>query len=162
MSGEHKRIGEILIEKGLITEAQLHDALMEQQVNSKFLGQILISKNLITKDDLIESLAHQFGIPLVDIKNQYIDMELARKFSSSLILDHKCFPLIQDETSVTVAIINPLDALAISMIEEACVPRKVKLVLVKEEDIKDVLLSFRQYINKSIQDILRKDKSPNE
>jgi type IV pilus assembly protein PilB len=162
MSAEHKRIGEILIEKGLITEAQLHDALMEQKLNSKFLGQILVSKNLISNDDLIETLAFQFGIPLVDIKRQYINMELARKFSSSLILDHKCFPLKDDELSVTVAIINPLDALAISKIEEACMPRAAKFVLVKEDDLKDVLVSFRQYINKSIQNMLRKDKSPNE
>jgi len=156
MAKAPKRLGEILIEKKLITEAQLHDALLEQKIGNRFLGKILIDKGLITNRDLMEALSEQFGIPLIDIKSQHINMELARKFSTSLILDHKCFPLKEDEYTVTVAIINPLNAVAISKIEEEAYPRKVNLVLVLEEDIEKVIQNFRQYISQSIQRLLRK------
>ncbi len=83
-------------------------------------------------------------------------MELAGGFLSSLILDHKCFPLSQDDDSVTVAIVNPLNAVAISQIEEEARPRKVKLVLVAEEDLKIVLQDYRRYISQGIQRLLKK------
>lgn len=156
MAKSPKRLGEILIEKRLITEAQLHDALLEQKVNDGFIGKILVNKGLITTKDLMEALSEQFDIPLIDIKSQHINMELARKFSTSLILDHKCFPLKEDEYTVTVAIINPLNAVAISKIEEEAYPRKVNLVLVLEEDIEKVIQNYRQYISQSIQRLLRK------
>jgi type IV pilus assembly protein PilB len=153
-----KRIGEILVEKGWITEAQLHDALLEQKLSDKFLGTILINKGLISDHNLMEALSVQFQIPIANLKTQYIDMELARKFSSSLILDHKCFPIYGDEDSITVAIINPLNAVAISKVEEEARPRKVNLVLTNEEDLQEVIKNYRQYISQSIQRLLRKDK----
>ena len=152
-----KRIGEILIEKGLISEAQLHDALQEQKVSNGFLGAILLKKGLVSKQKFLESLAEQFGIPFVDLKAEYIDMELARRFSSSLILDHKCFPLRRDEESITVAIVNPLDAVAISKLDEEAKPRRVNLVLVAEEDIKEAIQNYRRYVSDSIRRLLKRD-----
>lgn len=157
MQKSSKRIGEILIEKGLISEAQLHDALQEQKLSDGFLGSILVNKGWIGDRDLMDSLAEQFGIPFVDLKAEYIDMELARRFSSSLILDHKCFPLRQDEESITVAIVNPLDAVAISKLDEEAKPRRVNLVLVAEEDIKEVIQNYRRYVSDSIRRLLKRD-----
>ena len=76
----------------MITEAQLHDALLSQKLTSGFLGTILVSKGVIGQRQIVEALSEQFDIPLIDLKTQYVDMELSRKFSSSLIVDHKCFP----------------------------------------------------------------------
>jgi hypothetical protein len=152
-----KHIGEILVEKGLITEAQLHDALQEQKSSDGFLGNILVEKSLISKTDLSDALAEQFGIPLLDLKQEDIDMELVRRFSSSLILDHKCMPLRQDQDSVTVAIVNPLDAIAISRIEQEARPRSVNLVMVYEKDIKWAIEKYREYVSGSIRRMLKKD-----
>lgn len=160
MKKTHKRIGEILVEKGLITEGQLFDALSEQKVNSTFLGSILVSRNLISSKDLVSALSDQFGIPVVELKDQYIDMELARKFPSSILLDHKSFPIRTEDNTITFAIVNPLDAIAMSVIEEQSKPSAVKFVLVDEEELKVVLQNYRHYISQSIQRLLRKDKGP--
>src|SRR3989338_4566765 len=98
-----KRIGEILLEKGFIAEAQLADALLEQKLNNVFLGEILIKKGWINERNLLEALSEQFAIPLINLKDQRIDMELAQKFSSSLINEQKSFPLSKSEDSLTVA-----------------------------------------------------------
>lgn len=156
MGKSTKRIGEILVEKGFITEAQLHDALIEQRLSDKFLGIILVDKGLISNRDLIEALSEQFGIPFIDLKQQHIDMELARKLSSSIVLDHKCFPIKEDEYSMTVAIINPLNAVAISKIESEIYPRKVILVLADEDDMNKIVQNYRQYISENIQRLLKK------
>lgn len=156
MDKSNKRIGEIMIEKGYITEAQLHDALMDQKMSDKFLGMILKAKGIVTDQEITEALAQQFNLPVVDLKAEHIDMELARKFSTSLIVDHKCFPLKEDEYNVTVAIINPLNAVAISKLEEEASPRNVNLVLASEPDLNDLIKNYRLYISQSIQRLLKR------
>jgi hypothetical protein len=151
-----KRIGEILVERGFITEAQLLDALKAQRVSNEFLGRILITRGLLSDHDFLLALAEQFGIPLVDLKTQHIDMELARKFSTSLIIDHKCFPLKEDDYMVTVAIVNPLNAVALSKLEEEASPKKVEVVLAEEKELEAVIQNFRQYISQSIQRLLKR------
>lgn len=153
-----KRIGEILVEKGFITQAQLHDVLLEQNTQKTFLGQLLISKGWVSKRHFLEALSEQFAIPIASLKEQSLDMELSQKFSSSLILDHKCFPLNKTEDTVTVAIANPLDAFMISKIEEEAEPFGVHLVLVDDDDLKELLAKYRQYVSQNIQRLLRKDK----
>lgn len=151
-----RRIGEILVAKGFVTEAQLHDALMEQKISEKFVGMILKEKGTITDHDLMEALAEQFDIPLVDMRSQYIDMELARKFSSALIVDHKCFPLKQEEGSVTFAIINPLDSIALSKMDEEAGPQTVEHVLVTETEMNEVIDQYRKFVSQSIQRLLKR------
>lgn len=153
-----KRIGEILVSRGLITEAQLYDALSEQKSSNGFLGGILIKKGLVTDRQVLEALAEQFDIPFVNLKEQYIDMELARKFSSSLLIDHKCFPISRSEDTITVAIVNPLNAVAITKIEDEAKPLRVNLILVAEEDLNELIQNFRKSISEGIQRLLRKDK----
>jgi len=156
MQKSTKRIGEILVERGCITEAQLHDALLEQKAGDKFLGTVLIEKGAITSRLLAEALAAQFNLSMVDIKAQHIDYELARKFTTSLVLDHKCFPLSEDDLSVTIAIVNPLDVVALSKLEEEAGSRTVNLVMADEDELKPVLASYRLYISQSIQRLLKR------
>lgn len=151
-----RRIGEILIAKGFITEAQLHDALIEQKVNEKFVGMILQDKGAVTELDLMGALAEQFDMPLIDMRGQYIDMELARRFSSALIIDHKCFPLKTEENTITFAIVNPLDVIALEKMEEESNPLTVNHVLVTESDMNEVVDQYRKYVSQSIQRLLKR------
>jgi hypothetical protein len=156
MKKSSKRIGEILIGRGRITEAQVLDALSEQKLNGKFLGSILVEKGLLSESEVTEALGEQFDLPLVDISTENVDMELVRKFSSALVIDHKCVPLKEDETSVTVAISNPLDAVALAKLEEEANPRILNLVLASEHDIERVVGEYRKYISDSIQRLLKR------
>jgi type IV pilus assembly protein PilB len=156
MKKSSKRIGEILIGRGRITEAQVLDALKDQKLSGKFLGSILVEKGLLSEVEVTEALAEQFDLPLVGISLDKVDMELVRKFSSALVIDHKCVPLSEDESSVTVAISNPLDAVALAKLEEEANPRVLKLVLACEKDVDPVVEQYRKYISESIQQLLKR------
>jgi type IV pilus assembly protein PilB len=156
MKKSSKRIGEILIGRGRITEAQVVDALKDQKLSGKFLGKILVERGLISAQEVTEALAEQFGLPMVDISKVKVDMDLVRRFSSALVLDHKCVPISQDESSVTVAISNPLDAVALAKLEEEANPRMLKLVLACEEEMDKIIQDYRQYISQSIQRLLKR------
>ena len=150
MFRNQKKLGEILMAKGLITGEQLKSALDEQRKTNEFLGTIFLKKNQIKEKDLLEGLSEQFNIPYVNLKYKYIDCQLAKQFSLALISDYKCFPITKDDWSITVAITNPLDVWALKKAEERAGDLKLKFVLVSEEDMKEVIQRYQQYIRHSI------------
>lgn len=62
-----KRLGEILIEAGLIDETALRSALIEQRRYGGPLGRVLVDMKLVLEDDLVASLSKQLAVPLVDL-----------------------------------------------------------------------------------------------
>ncbi len=62
-----KKLGEILVENGLLTEAQLVEALAAQKRERKLLGEIIVDLGFTTKEKLHGTLAHQFGSILGEI-----------------------------------------------------------------------------------------------
>ncbi|MDD5348067.1 MAG: hypothetical protein PHT59_05585 [Candidatus Omnitrophica bacterium] len=162
MEKSSKRIGEILIEKGFITEAQVLDALRDQKISGKFLGMILVDKGLISEAQVTEALGAQFDLRVVDVGRDDLNWNLARKFSSSLLVDHKCFPITEDEQTVTVAIVNPLDAVALAKLEEESQPKSLVLVLASDSSMNEVVKEYKQHISQSIKDLLRRKSGPEQ
>ena len=64
---ENKRLGEILLNQGLINKKDLNQPLKEQKINGKLLGAILIEKGLITNEKLFEILELQNEIETVSL-----------------------------------------------------------------------------------------------
>ncbi|MBU1124684.1 MAG: hypothetical protein KKC84_01535 [Candidatus Omnitrophica bacterium] len=143
---QSKMLGEILIEKKLITPEQLQEALARQKRTQETLGTVILHKKWIKDKDLVEALSVQFGIPIVDLKNKGIDVELLKSFDASVLFDHKCLPLSKDRTSITVAVTNPMDLWAISKIEEMVSPLSVNMMLTSESDMLDALARYKQYL----------------
>lgn len=153
MKKKAQYIGEILISKGLITKAQLDDAIQEQLHNKRFIGMMLVQRGLISEGDLVESLAEQFGVSHVRLKKEDVDWDLTLKFSASVITDHKCLPLSADKETVTLAITNPLDVWALDKAEKEAAPRKLKIVLTTLSDMDEMIKEYRRV---SIQKMMKK------
>lgn len=150
MIKSQKKLGEVLVGKGLITSEQLKAALEEQARTKEFLGTILLKKNQIKERDLLVTLSEQFNISFISLKNKYIDWNLVKTFNPSLILEYKCFPVERDEQSVTIAITNPLDAWAIKKAEEGAKDLKLKLVLVSASDMQEAIQRYQRYMRGDI------------
>ncbi len=145
-----KRMGEMLIDKGLITTEQLTVALEEQKKTKEFLGAILVKRGQIMEKDLLETLSAQLNIPSIDLEYKYIKWDLVKKFGSSLLLEHKCLVLNADDFSITIATSNPIDPWPLQKAEEAARGLKVKLVLVSEGVVEDAMQRFKQYMKGDI------------
>lgn len=151
MDDKQKRLGELLMEKGLIGPEQLENALDEQKRTREFLGKILLKRGQVKEKDLLGVLSQQFGIPFVSIRYKYIDWDFVKRFSPSLILDYKCLPFKEDDYSVTVAITNPLDAWVLKKAEEETRGFRLKLVLVSEGDMEEAIRRYEENVqNKSL------------
>ena len=96
------------------------------------------------------ALSEHFNMPLVDLKNQYIDWEAVKHFSPSLIRDHHYFPFKRDARSVTMAVTNPLDAWSLKMAEEEARGLVLNLALTSSADMEDAIKRYQLYIQKNV------------
>ena len=78
--GQHmvRRLGDLLVAEGLVTEEQLRQALAEQKGKTDKLGSILVRLNFISEEQLIGFLSRQYGIPSITLTNLDIDGETLR------------------------------------------------------------------------------------
>lgn len=113
-----KRIGEILLEKGIITEAQLKEALEEQMHTGLKLGTILIKHNFATEEDIIRALCEQLGFPFVDLPDLQIEPEVLRLVSEDICRRFQIMPLFKIGDTLTIALTNPLDIASIDELRE--------------------------------------------
>lgn len=104
-----KRIGDLLVETGLITGEQLLQALEEQKTNKKRLGDLLIAKGYITEQQLIEVLEFQLGIPHVSLYKYNIDKSIAQTIPEQLAIRYQVIPIGKNGNKLTVAMADPLD-----------------------------------------------------
>ena len=152
-----KRLGELLVQRHLITQAQLEQTLLQQRTSKEFLGAIVVRMGLIKPEALLATLSEQFGIPHESLRSERVDWSIAKRFPKSALSEGRCFPIRMDAESVTVAIANPLDAWALSAIEQAAGFRKVKAVLVLEKELQDVLARYHQQSLQAIEAQLKHD-----
>ncbi len=146
MKRSEKHLGKILVDKGLVTPEHLEDALNEQKRTKEFLGAILLKRKYVEEKDLLTALSEKFDIPLVSIKDKYIDWDFVGKFSPSLVIDHKCFPFEKRDIFVTIAITNPMDAWALKKAEDEAGGLQVKFVLVSSKEMEQAIERYRRYV----------------
>ncbi len=146
-----KRLGEILVQKKLITAEQLTECLDEQKLTKDYLGAILLKKRLLKEEDLMKALSEQFDMPLISLKTLYIDWDVCLQFAPIVVSEQKVFPISADESSVTVAISNPLDVIAVSKIEDQARPKKLKFVLVPHVELMEFIGECKKKRDKCLQ-----------
>lgn len=150
MPASQKKIGEIIIGRHLLTQEQMQEAIKEQSKTGEYIGKILVRKGWLSEKELLSVLSEQFGLPLVDLKNKYIDWDLVKNFSASLITDYRCFPFQKSASSITVAITNPFDVWGKKEIEEQARGSAINFVLVSESDMQEAIHRYKKYIGKYI------------
>lgn len=151
-----KHVGEILVDSGLIGLDQLQEALEEQKTTKEFIGTILVRRRYIKEGTLLQILSKQFDVDYISIKDRYIDLALVRDFPYYLISEHKCFPIEKDAESVTMAVVDLLDAVAIAEIERIVNPLKLNIVLTSRDDMAEIIKRYHQYRNRFIRNLIEK------
>ncbi|NMD43244.1 MAG: Flp pilus assembly complex ATPase component TadA, partial [Firmicutes bacterium] len=107
----------MLVEAGMVNEQHLKEAIAEQVTTHKRLGQILLDKNLITEDELLETLERQLGVGHVDLHSLTLDTEVATSIPFSLAKRHLVIPVEQKEGVLKLAMADPMNVIAIDDVE---------------------------------------------
>lgn len=107
-----KRLGDLLVEAGLITEDQLQSTLKEK-VQSQKLGDALLQRGYITEQQLIEVLEFQLGIPHISLYRYPFDLNLFHLIPKETAKRNQLIPLKKDGDKLFVAMADPMDYFAI-------------------------------------------------
>jgi general secretion pathway protein E len=104
-----KKLGDILIDLNIVTPEQLQDVLKEQKSSGKLLGQLLLDRGLVSKADLARTLAKQVGLPFIEaITEQMASAELLGRVPLKFLRQHLVIPVIF-EGKKTIVTANPRD-----------------------------------------------------
>jgi type IV pilus assembly protein PilB len=112
-----KRIGEILIERGVITPSQLEQAIALQKEKGGLIGQILIRMGAVTEQEVALALTAQYGFPYLPLDNYEIDAEVANSIPGNLARQYCLIPIDRIGNALTVAMSDPSNMQAIEDIE---------------------------------------------
>ena len=132
-----KQLGEILVERGIITRAQLEEALKEQKLTGQKIGDILVEKGLITQEELNGALAVQREVPTLDLSEYLIDAEVVKLIPEEIARTHKLMPVFLENNILTVAMANPFDVFVVDELQRRT-GYVIQPALVNEMDIRRV------------------------
>jgi type IV pilus assembly protein PilB len=110
---KRKRLGEMLIEEGLISQDQLGQALAEQRQHGGRVGTIFRSLGFVTEEDIIKVLAKQMGIQSAVLSNIIIDPDVVKTVPETLARRYQVIPLFQKDKVLTLAVVDPLNVFAL-------------------------------------------------
>lgn len=113
-----KRLGDLLVEAGVINEQQLDYALQNKSRDEK-LGDFLIKENVLTEQQLIEVLEFQLGIPHITLNKYAIDPELLQLVPRDLAKRANIMPVRRDKNKLLIAMSDPMDYFAIEEVRMA-------------------------------------------
>lgn len=109
------RIGDVLVETGIITEEQLQTALQRQKGSGRKLGETLVDEGFVTEDQIAHALSEQLHMDLIDLQNVNISQDILGLVSPSVLKKNKVLPFeyAKDNANVLrVAMADPMDMFA--------------------------------------------------
>ena len=113
-------IGKLLVQKGIINEDQLKEAVTVkfEKEKDKALGQILLELGHLKREDLHYALAIQSGYPYINVGSCVVSQDVQSLIPASFIKKHKLLPIDRVEDILTVAMVDPLDRQSILDLED--------------------------------------------
>jgi type II secretion system protein E len=134
-------IGQLLLQKGLITAEGLERALLEQEYSKEHLGDILIKIGLINEDLFYKTLSEKTGVEYVKLRDVKIDPAVIEKIPAKFACHYELIPIDASENLITVAMANPLDIHTVDDIR-LLLRKEIKTVLSSKKDIDEAIKKY--------------------
>lgn len=135
-------LGQLLVEKKIITAEQLQHALEEQQKIGQPLGITLIRMGIVSDEQiLLPSLAEKFGIGFISLKTATVNPEALTLLPPKVVNHYKVFPIKYEDRTLEVATSNPGD---ITLLDDLAMVARAKIQPVLAGE-KDILEAIRQH-----------------
>ena len=125
---KYKRLGEMLVDVGAITNEQLEEALAGQKGSGKRLGTYLVDNNYITEDQLIEILRMQLGIDFVDLNKAKIDPSLVSLVPKNIAKQNRVIPVKLDRDTLYLAMEDPMNFMAVENVKNTTRKRVIPMI----------------------------------
>ncbi len=127
-------IGVVLLERGLLSKADLEAALAEQRSTGERLDRVLVRMGLVDREQVLEAIGEQFHMPVVDLAGLDVEQATLDMLPAKLVYRQNCVPIMFSSGRLTVATSDPFE---LSVLDElrmltGCA---IDLVLADEEEL---------------------------
>lgn len=111
-------LGEILKQKGIITEAQLTEVLAVGKRTNERVGKVLVNVGYCTEKDISDALGDQYGIPSVMLSSVIIEPEVLKLVPEAVAKKYMVIPFSLEGDTLKAAMLDPLDVFAIDELKK--------------------------------------------
>lgn len=133
-----RRLGEMLLERRVITGDDLERALDIQKERGEKIGKILVDLGFAAQRDVLTTLSEQLNVPWVTLEGPPLVTPETEKLSGRFLRQSRCLPIGQDDGALTLAMADPLDFETLSAVR-ATTGLKVRPALAAEGEIAEAL-----------------------
>src|SRR5512140_2978175 len=109
MARKQRRLGEILLEWGVVTPAGVQEALEHSKKEGLRIGEALIALGLADEEDVTKALASQYDMEYIDLDRNVIVPSELNLISDEIIRKHLVLPLSKEDNRLKIIITDPLD-----------------------------------------------------
>jgi type IV pilus assembly protein PilB len=131
---ENIRLGDILLAKGIVTAAQIEEGLKLQEATGKKLGQVIVDRGWVTEQDILKALSEQLSVPYIRIRTGLYDPEVVHLLDKNIAKRLKVLPLFKIRGELSLATADAQAVPSFNEIEERLGCR-VRPILARREDI---------------------------
>jgi len=131
------RLGDLLVDEHIISDAQLTAALETQATSGRKLGQVLVDLNYVSEHELLTFLSKQLNIPFIDITQVTIPEAAAKLLPEVQARRHRALVLEADDNRALVGMSDPADLAALDAITPILSPREVEVAVVADQQLLD-------------------------
>ena len=143
--GKTLRIGDMLVEQGLISEEDLEKALSMQKERNQPLGELLIEQGMINERTLLINLAHQAQIPYIEPTFGMVDQSVLSGVSAEFLAKNEFLPFAKDDDGrITVIVFELRNDILIHSIEDVF-QNNYTLALGPKDSIKQSIEDYQHY-----------------
>jgi len=112
-----KQLGELLIERGVITKAQLDKALKLQKEKGGLIGQVLVVLGFTKEEEIAQALTIQYGFPFLPLENYELSKNIVQIIPENVARQYGLIAVDKIGDTLTVSMANPLNVKATEDIE---------------------------------------------
>ena len=158
-----KRLGDILIDSGFLSQAELQEALEAQRNDStkKRLGEIIVEKGLLTELDILRAISSQYDLPIIDLQQVDIDQEATKVVTEQYCEENLIIPVAfdgdDDNKKLVVAIYDPLNILVTDDLRFRTGKDIVTLLAPKQQILAAIKMNYGREVAKQAADDLASD-----
>jgi len=113
----NKQLGELLLDRGIINQAQLDQALGVQRDKGGLIGEILVELGFVKEDDIAQSLTAQYGFPYLPLGSYDVNVDITGIIPGRVARQYLLVPIDKIGNNLTLAMSNPLNVQAIEDVE---------------------------------------------
>ena len=132
------RIGDLLVEKNMISETQLQHSLQEQKLTGRKLGATLVELGYVEENALLSLLSAQLNIPFVELKQFRFDRELVQKLPETSARRYRVMLLREDFDGLLLGMADPTDIFCLDELQRI-LQKNIKPAVVRESELLDIL-----------------------